>query len=443
MARSSGFAEMVSMLHNAVLHGDQSLREALTESVEKIDESGRDAQAATSRAVGEGLTQVFDELNLLRKDVNRAVKPASGDLFASKTEEVTGLLRAELTELRTTLNHLNALALAPPAPAGPGVPGPSQADSPGVSLPQAIPVQRGPGHEDPAVVSPSVPAPASGPGADDGREPGAQAQEPDGGTAGEEPAAETTPEATTPALSEKSVRQAVREVLAQELTPLVEQLTTPAATAEERPPGAEQLRQAAREAVLEVAGQVRDELATVLEATRDGFASLAQEIAGLRRAVDELQAQPAETPEPVLPDKKHTALLRTAARISSADLRCHRDTWEFLTARTAGHPHFRVPPRVTDEADERVFAPLSGRSLIALLISLHTVTSSNPDGSGDHELAATLYDRIEQRLTRLGPGEGERVTIALDDRVTPEPDDDGDDQDGETGGTGAPSSWGS
>ncbi|MEU2181041.1 hypothetical protein [Streptomyces thermolilacinus] len=293
-----------------------------------------------------------------------------------------------------------------------------------------------------------MPAPASGPGTDDGREPGAQTvdavetQEPDGGTAGEEPAAETTPEATAPALSEESVRQAVREVLAQELTPLVEQLTTPAATAEEQPNGAEQLRQAAREAVLEVAGQVRDELATVLEATRDGFASLTQEIAGLRRIVDELQARPAETAEPVQPDEEHTALLRTAARISSADLRCHRDTWEFLTARTAGHPHFRVPPRVTDEADERVFAPLSGRSLIALLISLHTVTSSTQDGSGDHELAATLYDRIKQRLTRLGPGEGERVTIALDDRVTPEPDTDGDDQDGETGGTGAPSGWG-
>ncbi|MFC7933285.1 hypothetical protein [Streptomyces cinereoruber] len=449
MARNSGFAEMVSMLHNAVLHGDQGLREALTESLEKIDESGRDAQAATSRAVTEGLTQVFDEVNQLRKDVNRAVKPASGDLFTSKTEEVTGLLRAELTELRTTLNHLNGLTLTPPPPPAPGTPAAlTGTDNPGTPLQPAIPAQRGPDHEDPAAIAPSVPAPASGPEAGDGREPGSQAagaaqtHGPDGGTAGEELAAETTPEATAPALSEESVRQAVREALAQELTPLVEQLTTPAATTEERPDGAEHLRQAAREAALEVAGQVRDELATVMEVTRDSFASLAQEIAGLRRAVDELQAQPAETPEPVLPDKEHTALLRTAARISSADLRCHRDTWEFLTARTAGHPHFRVPPRVTDEADERVFAPLSGRSLIALLISLHTVTSSNPDGSGDHELAATLYDRIKQRLTRLGPGEGERVTIALDDRVTPEPDDDGDDQHGETGGTGAPSSWG-
>ncbi|MFJ4343315.1 hypothetical protein [Streptomyces sp. NPDC088915] len=449
MARNSGFAEMVSMLHNAVLHGDQGLREALTESLEKIDESGRDAQAATSRAVTEGLTQVFDEVNLLRRDVNRAVKPASGDLFASKTEEVTGLLRAELTELRTTLNRLNGLTLTPPPPFAPGTPAVfSGPEGPSTPLQSAIPAQRGPNYEDLTIGSLSVPAPApvpvSGPEADGGREPGAQtvgaaeAQEPDGGPAGEEPAVETAPEAATSALSEESVRQAVREVLAQELTPLVEQLTTPATTAEEQPDSAEQLRETVREAV----GQVREELATVLEAARAGFASLAQEIAGLRTAVDELQARPAETSEPAEVSKEHTALLRTAARISSADLRCHRDTWEFLTTRTAGHPHFRVPPRVTEESDERVFAPLSGRSLIALLISLHTVTSSAPDGSGDHELAATLYERIEQRLTRLGPGEGERVTIALDDRVTPEPDTDGDDQDGENGGTGTRLGWG-
>ncbi|MFC7924622.1 hypothetical protein [Streptomyces cinereoruber] len=249
------------------------------------------------------------------------------------------------------------------------------------------------------------------------------------------------PEAAATELSEESVRQAVREVLAQELTPLVEQLTTPATTeADKQRDGdvAEQLRETVREA----AGQVREELAAVLEASRAGFASLAQEVAGLRSVVDELQARPAETPEPVKVSEEHTDLLKTAARISSADLRCHRDTWEFLTTLAAGHPHFRVPPRVTDEADERVFAPLSGRSLIALLISLHTVTSSDSDGSGDHELAAALYERIQQRLIRLGPGEGERVTIALDDRVTPEPETDGDDQDGENGGPGTRLGWG-
>ncbi|MGW9453985.1 hypothetical protein [Streptomyces sp. NPDC055632] len=437
------------MLHNAVLHGDQGLRKALTESLEKIDESGRDAQAATSRTVTEGLTQVFDEVNLLRRDVNKAVKPASGDLFASKTEEVTGLLRAELTELRTTLNRLNGLTLAPPPPSASGTPAAfTSSEGPSTPLQPAIPAQRGPDYEDLTTASPSAPAPApvpaSGPEAEGGQEPGAQtvgateAQEPDNGPAREEPAAETTPEAAKPALSEEAVRQAIREVLAQELAPLFEQLTTPATTTEEQPDNADQLRETVRDAV----GQVREELATVLETTRTGFASLAQEIAGLRTVVDELQARPAETSEPIKVSEEHTTLLRTAARISSADLRCHRDTWEFLTTRTAGHPHFRVPPRVTEEADERVFAPLSGRSLIALLISLHTITSAPSDNSGDHELAATLYERIEQRLTRLGPGEGARVIIALDDRVTPEPGTDGDDQDGENGGTGTRLGWG-
>lgn len=369
MVRKPGLAEMVSMLHAAVLHGDQSLREALNESFDKVDSSGRDAQTATSRAVTDGLTRVFDEVNRLRKDLNSAAKPASSDIFTSKTEEVTALLRAELTELRTTLNHLNALALTPPPPAADGVPAAfTSLESLGTSLQPAIPAQRGPDREDPVGGSHSAPAPASGPGISGGQEFGSESvttagsQESDDGTAGTDPATETTPEVTEPALSEESVRQAVREVFAQELVPLVAQLTTQATTdeTEEQAGGdaAEQLRETAREA----AAQVKEELTTVLEETRAGFTALTQELAGLRTVVDQLQARSAETPEPVQVSKEHTAVLRAAARVSSADLRCHRDTWEFLTTRTAGHPHFRVPPRVTDEADERVFAPLSGRS---------------------------------------------------------------------------------
>ncbi|MEU2549601.1 hypothetical protein ABZ618_29935 [Streptomyces roseolus] len=432
MTRKPGLAEMVSMLHAAVLHGDQNLREALNEAIDKVDSSGRDAQAAASRAVTDGLGRVYDEINRLRKDINSAVKPASIDVFTSKTEEVTGLLRAELTELRTTLNHLNALALAPLAPADRGIPGASGLDSPGTPLQPAIPAQRGADQEDPL-----APTPATGSETGDRREPRAQtvgtagADGPDDGTAGEEPDAGALPEVTEPALSEESVRQAVRDVFAQELAPLIEQLTARTTTDEAAEQADDDAAEQLRETVREAADQVKEELITVLDETRTGFTALARELAGLRTVVDQLQARPAETPEPVQVSKEHTALLRSAARISSADLRCHRDTWEFLTNRTAGHPHFRVPPRVTDEADERVFAPLSGRSLIALLISLHTVTSTAPGGSGDHELAATLYERIEQRLTRLSPGDGDRITITLDDRVAPEADSDGDDQDGE------------
>ncbi|WP_246259751.1 hypothetical protein [Streptomyces typhae] len=78
----------------------------------------------------------------------------------------------------------------------------------------------------------------------------------------------------------------------------------------------------------------------------------------------------------------------------------------------------------------RVHAALSGRSLIALLISLHSIkhTASDGDGDGDgdggdgdggdddQELAATLYERIDESLTDLTPS-GQPVTITLDDRT--------------------------
>ncbi|WP_241844952.1 hypothetical protein [Streptomyces silvensis] len=63
---------------------------------------------------------------------------------------------------------------------------------------------------------------------------------------------------------------------------------------------------------------------------------------------------------------------------------------------------------------------MSGRSLIALLISLHSIkhTASDGDGhgDGDQELAATLYERIDESLTDLTPS-GQPVTITLDDRT--------------------------
>ncbi|MER5776785.1 hypothetical protein ABT144_21295 [Streptomyces sp. NPDC002039] len=76
------------------------------------------------------------------------------------------------------------------------------------------------------------------------------------------------------------------------------------------------------------------------------------------------------------------------------------------------HPHFRVPPQVAGEGDERIRAALSGRSLIALLISLHSIKRTANDGDGDQELAATLYERIATSLTSLTPS-GQSVTITL------------------------------
>ena len=84
MVRKPGLAEMVSMLHNAVLHGEQNLREALHESFGKVDSSGRDAQAATSRAVTDGLERVYDEVNFFLSAFAALGDPASRAYYDKK-----------------------------------------------------------------------------------------------------------------------------------------------------------------------------------------------------------------------------------------------------------------------------------------------------------------------------------------------------------------------
>ncbi|WP_405799364.1 hypothetical protein [Streptomyces sp. NBC_01506] len=141
-----------------------------------------------------------------------------------------------------------------------------------------------------------------------------------------------------------------------------------------------------------------------------------EDVAGLQAGLEQLRPPPVEN-DPVTAEvtEEHSELLKQAAQVSSVDLLCHRDVWEFITAEAGRHPHFRVPPQICDEGGERVRAALSGRSLIALLISLHAVGHTARSGDGDRELAATLYERIGASLTGLTP-RGEPVTITLDDR---------------------------
>ncbi|MGK5532076.1 hypothetical protein [Streptomyces sp. URMC 129] len=116
----------------------------------------------------------------------------------------------------------------------------------------------------------------------------------------------------------------------------------------------------------------------------------------------------------------HKALLLRAARVSSAILVCHRDIWEFITGQAGQHPHFRMPPRITDRGQDRIAAAVSGRSLIAVLISLFNAQHADGRSEGDWALATTIYGRIKAGLDVLAPA-GEPVTIILDDR-TPETD---------------------
>ncbi|MGY1454369.1 hypothetical protein [Streptomyces sp. SS8] len=132
---------------------------------------------------------------------------------------------------------------------------------------------------------------------------------------------------------------------------------------------------------------------------------------------DDSRAAP---PDPLA---EHAELLLNAAGVSRAELVCHRDTWEFLLVQAARHPRFRVPGTVEEDAEHGlVWTHLSGPSLIAALISLwKTREEASEEVDADWAMAAVLYDRIRDRLTEAGPGDGRRtVRIVLDDGDGPE-----------------------
>ncbi|MGW5022796.1 hypothetical protein [Streptomyces cacaoi] len=114
--------------------------------------------------------------------------------------------------------------------------------------------------------------------------------------------------------------------------------------------------------------------------------------------------------------QEHGRLLTYASRIASASLVCHPDLWEYLAGQAGRHPHFRMPTQITVAGEDRVCARLSGRSLIATLSALHNAIASVPKHDADWALATTVYKRIAEALEPLG-ADGERITIALDDRA--------------------------
>ncbi|MEW2623601.1 hypothetical protein [Streptomyces sp. NPDC048106] len=395
----------LTMLHTTVMHTDQSIRGALDKSVEKLESAGQAAQEKTTK-------EVVDELGRMRTDFRdvRNKLNTSGESLNSAVRDVVAQLRAELREVRIALADLTPPAPAPhlaalPAPA-PAVHEAAGADGERTD-PAAAPVATVTEPDELPVASPpaSIPAQRS------------TDQNPSPGTA----------------LQEDAVRQAVREVFAEELAPVLAALN-----AADNSNSATGGRHDVTNRVLEAAAEVRQEVSSAVEEARSELAVMQREIAGLRAAVKELHPRPDTTTETAEVSPEHSVLLKTAARVSSASLLCHRDIWEFITAHAGQHPHFRVPPRVADEKDERIRAALSGRSLIALLISLHSIKHTASDGDGDQELAATLYERIEESLTGLSTG-GEPVTITLDDRTASAPDDESHAEgDGEPEDTGTP-----
>ncbi|MFD5065741.1 hypothetical protein [Streptomyces sp. NPDC058394] len=118
------------------------------------------------------------------------------------------------------------------------------------------------------------------------------------------------------------------------------------------------------------------------------------------------------------PEVLHGARLMKAAGVAFAELVCHRDTWEYLTGLSTNQTHFRIPPSVDDVKDGRVQAALSGRSLIALLITLWETRDQAEPLTADWALAATAYSRIATELDTVTTGTGQRtVRITLDDGI--------------------------
>ncbi|MFD8655580.1 hypothetical protein [Streptomyces mirabilis] len=197
-----------------------------------------------------------------------------------------------------------------------------------------------------------------------------------------------TEDEAPPAGLEEQVQQAVRAVLADELSTL--------------------------HAVLAGLKDAQDAQATARDEQHQELTEIRKELTALAAGFEDWQAQQATTAQGAgAPDvtKDHSALLQQAARVSSAILICRRDMWEFITAHAVRHPHFRIPPQITDLGNERVSTTISGRCLIAVLISLYNIKHAAEEGDGDWELATTLDRCIHHRLTTLA-ADGEPVTIA-------------------------------
>ncbi|MGA5564327.1 hypothetical protein ACPCUV_24620 [Streptomyces platensis] len=365
------------LLHAAVTNTDKNLRDALDKSVEKLESAGQAAHNQTSK-------EVVDELSRMRanfRDVHNKLS-SNGDMLNSSVRDVVAQLRTELRELRDVLADL----------AAPGTG--SFARETAVTL------------EDSTGLQPSTVTTVTATDSDEVEEEAARhAAIPAQRIADRD-------SSPSPESSAREIRQAVREVFTEELAPVLALLTAPDSHSD-GPAGDQQTVPAG---LLEAVGEIKAEISTAREEARTSIASVQQELADLRTTVGKLLPQPDATTTTAEEHEEHSALLKTAARASSASLLCHRDIWEFITAHAGPHPHFRVPPQVAAEEDERIRAALSGRSLIALLISLNSLKRTAADGNGDRELAATLYERIEKSLTGLIP-DGEPVTITLDDRT--------------------------
>ncbi|UGQ12115.1 hypothetical protein LO772_00445 [Yinghuangia sp. ASG 101] len=359
---------------STLLSDGQETRQNVRDTAAKVEQAvtaGADTvRAAIDRAREESVRVISGDLTALRADVRAARNSAA---TAAAVQE----LRQDVRELRTLIQPTDPTAVHPTPP-------------PQVELPEPAPqVTRDP---NPDGAAPSRPPADSSPNNDTA-------------TAAQDPTTEAAPVSDTSASPTPEPDPAARDEA-------------------DSPAEVEDVIARLREIV---AGSAYEELRRDVAQLRDELAALRDTADGARgpqppAAAGEAQETPVAA-DAAAPTKEHDELLLAAARISSAPVLCHRDTWEFLIAKAGAHPHFRHPHQITAKDDGRVEGDLSGRSLIAVLSSLWK-THRTRDDSGDWALAQGIYQRIADRLTNLAT-DGKRVSIVLDDRDgAPDPDSD-------------------
>ncbi|WP_274035211.1 hypothetical protein [Streptomyces sp. MMBL 11-1] len=394
----------LTMLHQAMLHTSTTLSETLDRGLTEVKNTNTDAHTSVTKELARMTRTLLDTQKLL--PVPYAARDADRD---SATADQLRRLHELVTVVQATLagvaREVTSLAPTPAAVtvtagAGSGYDTTAETVYSEYSLLDGVPEQR--------VDSVTV-------GAASAREDAASAE---GADTADVPAAETNaavesgpdvedgpqagPETEAP-LTREQVAEAVREALAEQT---------------QAPLTRDQVADAVREAVAAaLPGPEADDAPSAVGELGGQIAALRAEVAGL---VERLPAAPqtgaGDRGRPAA-DPEHSRVLTQAAGISSAVLVCHRDLWELLSGWAGGHPHFRMPPQIADQGENRIAANISGRSLIAVLISLSHLRNTATEGDGDRELAEAVYQRIGNSLAALSPDDGPLVTITLDDRT--------------------------
>ncbi|WP_146060140.1 MULTISPECIES: hypothetical protein [unclassified Streptomyces] len=398
----------LTMLHQAMLHTSTTLSETLDRGLTDVKSANTEAHTAVTKELARMTRALQDTQKLLPLPYS-----TQGSDKDSATADQLHQLHTLVTGMRTTLEGVAqgiASLASVPVPARVtagevnGYATAAETAHAGRSLLEGVPEQRA---DSVTTGTPSAGeglAPADGadatgthavetgaaveggPGDEGGPRAGLETEVPPT----REQVREAPTEGTDPLLTRNQVAEVVREVVAEALAPLVAALPGPEADD-------------ASSTAAELSGQI---------------AALHAKVAGLaERLPAEPRDEDTEGQERPVADPEHSRVLTQAAGISSAVLVCHRDLWELLSGWAGGHPHFRMPPQIADQGENRIAADISGRSLIAVLISLSHLRHTATEGDGDRELAEAVYQRIANSLATLSPDDGPLVTITLDDRT--------------------------